>query len=531
MIDRLALRLGGIPLAGAAVTLIVALTLWQQNSNRLGYEHALPPIVASVTLAITITVALRLLLGGWARAGIASGLIAAFVFYSMPIAEVISSARMVIAAVLLLFVLLLVLLLGNLPRGEQASAVNGKLNLLLLPALLAIGATATYAQVQLESRRPATAMQFDRLSGRASADSPDVWHILFDRYASRETLEERYQFDNGPFFRELEKRGFTIGDGNFSNYQRTAHSVAATLNGADLDRLARRMQAQQTDWVPIYRAIADNEATAFFTANGYRSVFAGTWWSPTRVIGSTENINYRSLPELGRVMLDQSVLSAGMRGLGLPFGDSRREQCQRETFKFHRLEQLAAEPGRKHVFAHFLVPHPPFVFNADGSCRSLDQARAATRRDNYVGQVQYANARALRLVDAILKSSRPAVIVIHSDEGPWPEPYVGDEHGLGTDPVSVNWENVPADKLREKMGVLMAVRSPSGPPATMPASPAQIYPAILRDHFGSGQPLKPSRHRIFANDGALYRFVDVSAKLKAPPRRAIRSSARSPANP
>ena len=76
------------------------------------------------------------------------------------------------------------------------------------------------------------------------------------------------------------------------------------------------------------------------------------------------------------------------------------------------------------------------------------------------------------------------------------------------------WASLPVDKLRDKMAILLAVRGPSGPPRTMPASPVQIYPAILRDHFGSSAPLPPSRHAIFETDRALYRYTDVSSKLQ-----------------
>jgi hypothetical protein len=68
-------------------------------------------------------------------------------------------------------------------------------------------------------------------------------------------------------------------------------------------------------------------------------------------------------------------------------------------------------------------------------------------------------------------------------------------------------------KLREKMSTLLAVRGPAGPPATMPGSPVQIYPAILRDYFGSRKALPPSRYLIFEDDRQLYRFRDVSKQL------------------
>lgn len=510
--DRLVTRLGNWPVGGVAITLIVALTLWRTNMNRLGYEHALPTIAMVLAIAAAATMLLRLPFGSWARAGIAAALLAAFTFYSSPIAETVAGPRLTPLIVGLLLVVAL-LVARRIPKGDAATSLNGKLNLLLVGFALFMTTSVAVQQVQLESIRPDAPSKFEPLDGRAAANSPDVWHILFDRYASETVLAERYGFDNAPFLTELRKRGFAVGEERFSNYQRTAHSVAATLNGNDLDRLAGSITGPRNDWVPIYRAISDNQAGRFFERAGYRTTFAGTWWSPTRALGAQHNINYRSLPELGRHLLDQSALGALLRWTGLPYGDGRAEQCTREKAKFDELRTLAATPGRHYVFAHFLVPHPPFVLAADGRCKPLEEARRTSRRDNYIDQLAYSNREVLRLIDSILAGPGEEVIVIHSDEGPWPEPFVGNEHALGRDPVSVDWRKVDIARLREKMGILLAIRGPSGPPRTVPGSPVQIYPAILNDNFGGRRPLPHGRHQLFESDSDLYRFHDVAAKL------------------
>ena len=177
-----------------------------------------------------------------------------------------------------------------------------------------------------------------------------------------------------------------------------------------------------------------------------------------------------------------------------------------------------ANGGRKYVFAHFLVPHPPFVLNADGSCRSLDAANAASRRDNYVAQLEYANREALRLIDAIRAGPRPAVIVIHSDEGPWPEPFVGDERFLGGDPVSVDWPRISGGQLREKMGILIAIRPADGRPLGPAVFAGRHLSVALRAYFGGSRPNPPERHLVFDGDRALYRFTDVSGALRGQAR-------------
>ena len=503
-------------MAGSVIALVVAVTLWVPNMNRVPYEDALPTILVVLLLSLLVLAGLRPLAGSWVRAGLMAGIAAIYLLY-LPAFMPLMSAWL--HAVLLAAAAAVAVLIARRIPSESARLLplNRKLNLLLVPVAIAVTVFAVVQQVQLERGRPPVGEVFAGFDGRADASSPDVWHLILDRYASSGTLAARYGFDNRPFLAQLRRRGFTVADG-YSNYQRTAHSVASTLNGAYLDPLAGPMAEQANDWVPIYRSMTSNAALRFFERNGYRTVFAGSWWNPTRRSAiADENLNYRALPELARLMLDQSALGFVLRWLRLPYGDSRAEQCRRAAFKFAELRALARSDRRKYVFAHFLVPHPPFVLNADGSCRSLAQASAASRRDNYVAQVEYANGEVLRLIDSILAGPRPAAIVIHSDEGPWPEPHVGDERFPGGDPIAVDWVRLSPAQLDEKMGIMIAFRPADSRALEPAASPVNVYPSLLRTYFGSGRPMLPNRHFVFAGDRALYTFRDVGPRLRRGP--------------
>jgi len=524
-------RLARLPLAAGAIALVATLTHWFPNMNRVPYEGALPTIAAMLALSALLVALFRPLAESWVRAGLMAGIAAAYLLYLPAPVAAVSGSTWVRTGLFLAVGALAVLLGRRLPRDAEALVgLNRKINLLLLPVAFGVSAVALVRQIELESGRPDPDRVFAAFEGRADAASPDVWHIIFDRYASRETLAASYGYDNRPFLDALRARGFQIGEGNYSNYQRTGHSVASTLNGAYLDGLAGSMAERQTDWVPIYRSMTSNQALRFFAGSEYRTVFAGSWWNPTRVSGdASRNINYRAMPELARLVLEQSVPGFVMRQLRLPYGDSRGEQCHRAAHKFARLRELAGEGGRKYVFAHFLVPHPPFVLNADGSCRSLAAAGAASRRDNYVAQVDYVNREVLALIDTLRAGPRPAVIVIHADEGPWPEPHVGDERFIGQDPVDVDWARLSPARLREKMGILMAIRPADARPLALPASPVNVYPAILNAYFHGPGTERATRHFVFEGDRALYRFRDVGAALAGaapPPQREPEGSVR-----
>ncbi len=506
-----------IAFAGIAIALIMSVTFWQSNMARVPYEDALPTIFCVIGLSAGVTALFRLFAGNWIRAGLMVGILSFYLLYVPTLVRLMTDAGWFRTGLLTLAGLIALDLARKIPRDRgPLLALNRRANLVLMSVAFAMCAVAGVKQVLLESARPDNAKVFSAFQGKATADSPDVWHIIFDRYASNDTLRTVYAFDNQAFLDALAARGFQVREGAYSNYQRTAFSVASTLNGAYLDPLADAMQAHQRDWVPLYRAMTDNAAMRFFKAQGYRTVFAGSWWNPTRRSLSADiNVNYRAIPELGRLILEQSLLGTILEAASLPYGDGRADQCKRAHVKFDELRQITNRDERKYVFAHFLVPHPPFVLNADGSCRTLERATKSSRRDNYVGQVRFANDVVLKLIDRIEEGPRPAIIILHADEGPWPVPFVGDERFAGHDPVAVDWPKINDAQLREKMGILLAVKWPGG--ADAPQSPVNIYPMLLRDHFHGQQQLQADRNLLFVSDTALYTFADVTARLRQAP--------------
>jgi Sulfatase len=504
------------PLAGLAIPPLVGLTLWMSNVTRVPYEDALPVVAALLAAALLLLAGLRLIVRDWVRAGLIGGIAAAYIFYLGPGVAALASVPWLRGLLMALAGLFALDLARRVPRDRAALlGINGRINLVLLPVVLLGSGIAAARQVTLERQRPEPSLSFPAFAGHAAAGSPDVWHIILDRYASSATLRTVYAYDNKPFLDALRARGFAVREAAFSNYQRTGHSVASTLNGAYLDPLAGRMSGNQDDWVPLYRALTDNAATRFFEGQGYETVFAGSWWNPIRRSRVADrNVNFRAIPELGRLLLDRSVLGDAMAALNLPYGDGRADQCLRARAKFRELRKLAREPARKYVLAHFLVPHPPFVLNADGSCRSLAEAERASRRDNYVSQVRYANDEVVRLVDAILAGPRPAIVLLHGDEGPWPAAFAGDERFLGADTKPVDWTKASNAEILEKLGILMAVRSPDGSARDLPATPVNLYPRLLRNHFGGRRPDWPDRHLLFKHRTALYSFKDVTPLIR-----------------
>ena len=511
-------RFGQFPIAPLAIPILVGLPVWLGGANtlRLSYQDVLPTIFVLFVLVAALMAVIRLFVGSWKRAALIALVWTGYSLYFPTFVRAFSTSTWVVVPALALGALLAWDISRRIPKDEAALAkAGGIFNLLVwLPACFYIGLVTTM-EVKLERGRPDPRETFAAFPGKADKDSPDVWHFVMDRYAGATTLERVYNYDNSKFIEALRARGFDVADDAYSNYAMTPISLASTLNASYLDKYTPKL-GNQADVVPMFDAIEHSRAFEFFRKQGYEFIFSGSWADVTfNNAHADRDINFRALPEFPRIIIDQSAPGAIGEIFHVPFTDGRLDQCERVKYKFRELHKVAGEKGRKMVFAHFLVPHPPYVLKADGSCQSLAEASRNTRRDDYVGQIEYANRELLGMIDAILAGPRPATIVIHSDEGPYPAPFVVDEpeHPV----VHKKGEKQPSVTLahqREKTSILMAIRHADGKSTGALNSAINTYPVILNHSFGANIPLKPDRTFFFAKLNIYPNFKDITDDLR-----------------
>jgi hypothetical protein len=371
--------------------------------------------------------------------------------------------------------------------------------------------------------RQMTAHAFAELpqpSAATKADRRDIYYLIFDRYARADQLKDIYAFDNSYFIEQLKARGLHVAEQSFSNYQRTTHSLISSLNLDYLYGLDGEATQDSQDWLPLYEMLQDFRLRRFLDQQGYRFHFFGSWWEPTRLNRLADvNHNLLAIPEPFRVMLDHSLIPFLTQAVGVRVFDHRLVQCQRSQRAFAELRELAASPheGPRFIFAHLLVPHPPFVMDKNGRCIDAEEARTHTRAENYTQQVQYTNREILKFLDVALggPGAKP-IIVIQSDEGPWPKRFAGDEiTTLGMDVTPADWREATRAELVEKMAILNALYLPDRtlPALSETASPVNTFRTVLREYFGV--PLAPLEDRqiIFESAQRLYRFHDVTEEL------------------
>ncbi len=338
---------------------------------------------------------------------------------------------------------------------------------------------------------------------------PDIYYVILDRYAGAETLKECYDFDNSEFLNHLTHRGFYVASESKANYLKTAHSLASSLNMEYVNYLAETVGEASRDWRPLFVLLQDYKLWRFLKQRGYKFIHFGDGWHATsRNKYADANINYYWISEFAMLLYETTMFSpVGVR-LGLL--DKRREQWRRILYKFDRLEEIPDIKEPTFVFAHMLVPHAPYVFDRDGNFLTEQASLGRTERRNYIDQLVFTNRRVRRLIDTLITNSEvPPIIVLQSDEGPFPLRYRQDADHF-------NWEQATKAELNEKMQILNAYYLPGAPGDVLypSVSPVNSFRIILNLYFSQDFDILPDRSYAFVDAQHLYRFFDVTDALK-----------------
>jgi hypothetical protein len=390
-----------------------------------------------------------------------------------------------------------------------------------LPLLYNIVKSDVWANRPAIMSAVASAFDEDPVAASEPAEKPDIYYFIFDRYARQDQLKAVYGYDNTAFLVALRQRGFFVADNAYSNYQRTTHSVISSLNFEYLDRVDTPATQGASDWLPLYQMFQDFRIGRFLKSIGYEVHFSGSWWEPTRRIAIADvTHNFYELPEIARFIYENSLIVDAAEIIGFRNATPLYWQCQRSRRMFEDVRSAPDSEKPKFHFAHFLIPHPPFVTHESGRCMEKKEALSRTRAQNYIGQLTYANGQILATVDALLAAPGPKpIIILQADEGPWPQKYAGEEVIVfGRDVSNVDWREVSPSDLKEKMAIFSAIYAPKIQPASLYSAitPVNTFRLILRDYFNVAIEPLPDRLMVYENASDLYHFMNVTEILHGP---------------
>lgn len=365
-----------------------------------------------------------------------------------------------------------------------------------------------------ETSRAARASQGEPVSGDIIAEASrlperDIYLLVFDRYGSDQAIAERFGIEND-IYRELRARGFSVIPGARANYRATDFSLASMLSLGMLDDLTESVGRESGDRTPARARLGDHEVGRFLRANGYRYYHLGAWYGPTRTNPIADEVRvWGQTTEFEQILRDASILPVieGLIGTASEDDDFRNRHREEALFAFRQLERLSDEPERKFVFAHILLPHPPYGFDAAGNIvlKASEKASIADGRegDLYAEQLEFTNTRMLQVVDSLLErppAERP-IIVITGDEGPF---ICGN-----TDCV----DGTP-EAYAIRFGTLRAYFLPDlDYQVPTDDSGVNIFRMLFREYFGADLPDLPNRSYDWPDNDHLYDFRDVTDEL------------------
>ncbi|MFO7942663.1 MAG: hypothetical protein R6U92_08505 [Bacillota bacterium] len=291
-------------------------------------------------------------------------------------------------------------------------------------------------------------------------DAPDIYYLVLDGYAREDVLRELFEYDDGPFLRELEAMGFYVAGEARSNYPLTSLSLSASLNYSYLEELPATLGRDSIQSEPAHVLIRENDLMRNLGASGYRIVHFNSGWWPTEQ--SPHADVYHEFCRLGDQFPSALLGSTPLRGLSEMAARARII----ETFEELPVT-VSGDDAPSFVFAHVILPHPPYLLGRHG--RPLEggglhvPGEVGADAEKYLEAVRFASRSVLDVVEEIVART----------EGPDPIIILTSDHGTSAsaEDDETGWDDPSETLIWERTSILSAYRVP-------PDMEEKLYPEI-----------------------------------------------------
>lgn len=332
----------------------------------------------------------------------------------------------------------------------------------------------------------------------------DIYYIILDGYGSSEILKTIYSFDNSEFENYLKQVGFYIANESKSNYPLSFLSLASSLNMEYVNYVTKIVEVNSIDRRFLYSKIQDNKVKNILKENGYKFIHFSSEWGPTNY-NKYADINYLNGSNEFEIVLIQTTILRVFQDYFVSDGSRRRI-----LFAFSKLANLNSIVGPKFVFAHIVLPHPPYVFGPNGekvSDSKLEMSGDIWKdKKKYLNQIIFGNKKLKLMINNILSKSKISpIIILQADHGP------ASELGIKSD----NWSNPNTKMIKERFSILNAYLLPDSGSIRLynKISPVNTFRVIFNYYFNMNyEMLKDSAY--FSTYDLPYKFTNVTNILK-----------------
>ena len=242
-------------------------------------------------------------------------------------------------------------------------------------------------------------------------NKPDIYFIILDGYTGFSGLKKYWNFDNSELKKFMKKNGFFIAEIGKTIYNVTNYSIASTLNMAELNFEADNLYAKSS-YLSLANIIKKNIVVEFLSEVGYDFINLSLFdirdkkkFYEDIYFLKSGNI-YQSRTIYGHLYEIQNEINADMAYINLDI--------------FNRLKNMRSAPNKKpkFIYAHIMMPHPPYYFDAEGNKNNSKVANDSKNQMSYLEQLKYTNHLLMESLNEVLNSSgNPPIIVVQGDHG------------------------------------------------------------------------------------------------------------------
>jgi len=323
----------------------------------------------------------------------------------------------------------------------------------------------------------------------ASAEKPNVYHIILDEYTDNEILTKKFGYNNEKFLEFLNNNGFYMHDKLFSTFGGTVKELNVIFNMEYPKKLG---------WMSEdYESLNNNKVMSIFSNQNYSIIETNSMmrWKnfsdvDTKLCYDTNFINSEFLDQV----LGKSIIRY--------FLEKYQQDTRRDTVRctFDVLNEITLKTdGPKYVFSHVYVPHPPFLFGPNGENvipdhREISGLQSWEDPQGYVNQLIYATNEITVVIKNIVKNDPNAIVIVQGDTGTL----------TGTDISKKTMK-----EIYQAHSILYAVRIPDVEDSDY-MIPVNTYRVIFNNYFNMNYDYLEYHSYLVDNDGNV---EDITKKL------------------
>lgn len=240
---------------------------------------------------------------------------------------------------------------------------------------------------------------------------PNIYFVILDGYTGFNNLQKHWNFDNGELKKFLIDNGFFVAENGRTIYNVTNYSMASTFNMTELNFEMSNLYSKSS-YLSLANLIKNNLVVKSFYDLGYDFI----------------NLSFFDILDKKKFYPDIYFLKKGniyqartiYGHLYEIYNENYADMANINLDIFNRLKTMQSTQNEKpkFIYAHIMMPHPPYYFDAEGNETDFRYANDTKNKHNYLEQLKYTNKLLMETLNTILYSSEnPPIIVVQGDHG------------------------------------------------------------------------------------------------------------------